>query len=124
MKLPFIDRFVKKRSGMHLYMEDLTDKTLREFLRNPVDLPDCSEDVKNGQIFHPAAEQIGQMLCVDSRDVQTVIDEMMRSLTHFCQTAWLLSQEEDISRIAEHAQVIVPYAAALQEISERQKSDE
>ena len=123
MAMSFISRFVKKRSGVHINMEDLTDKILREYLINPVDLSACSDEVKNGQQIHPAAEQFSQALFVKIGYVQTVVDEMMLNLPHFCQTACLLSQEEDISRAAERAQVIIPYAATLREIAERQKAD-
>lgn len=86
-------------------MEEIIDKTLREFLRNP------GED----------AEQIGVFIATDSEKTGRVLEEMTRSIPVFCRIAGAVREESDDIRIADREGVILPYIAALREIAGRQQ---
>ena len=104
MKIPFLDRYIKKKRRA-FEMEEITDKTLREFLRNP------GED----------AEQIGDALAADSEKVGRAMEEMARSIPVFCRIAGCVHSEADDARIAEEESVILPYVAVMREIAGRQQ---
>ena len=104
MKIPFLDQYIKKKRRA-FEMEEVTDKTLREFLRHPGE----------------NAEQIGDVLAGDSEKVGRVLEEMARSIPVFCRIAGCISRETDDARIAGEEHVILPYVAALREIAERQQ---
>lgn len=107
MKIPFLNRFItKKKSAFE--MEEITDKTLREFLRNPW------ED----------EEQIGDVLAGDSRKIGMVMEQMKRMLPVFCRITGCIDKETDDVKIAGEEGVILPYVAALREIAVRQKPED
>lgn len=104
MRLPFMDRYIRKKRRA-FEMEEIIDKTLREFLRNP------GED----------AEQIGDFLATDSEKTGRVLEEMARSIPVFCRIAGAVREESDDTRIAAGEGVILPYVASLREIAGRQQ---
>lgn len=106
MKIPFLSRFTKKNSLNEI--EEITDKTLREFLRNPWE----------------NEEQIGDVLCVDSLKIENIVGQMRTMLPVFCQIADCISKETDDAVVAEEKGVIFPYVAALREIAGRQQLDD
>lgn len=104
MRLPFLNRFITKKKSAFA-MEEITDKTLREFLRNPW------ED----------AQQIADALAGDERKTSVVMEQMEQMLPVFCRIAGCIDKEDDDGKIAGEEGVILPYVNMLREIAGRQQ---
>jgi hypothetical protein len=107
VKIPFLNRFiVKTRSAFE--MEEITDKTLREFLRCPW------ED----------EEQMGDAIYGDSSKIVLVTEQMRRTIPVFCRVSGAIHNEQDDVKISGKEGVILPYVKELREIIMRQMPDE
>lgn len=106
MKIPFLNRFVMKTGSIY-EMEEITDKTLREFLRNP-----WEDD-----------QEIGDAIAGDSQKISMVTERMQQMIPVFCRIAVRVGKEEDDWIIAREEGVILPYVAALREIAGRQQPE-
>lgn len=107
MKIPFFNRFIIKTRSFY-EMEEITDKTLREFLRNPWE----------------SEEQIGDALYGDSGKIGIVLEQIRQMLPVFCRIACRIGQGMDDTVIAEEEGVTFSYVAALHEIVRRQMPDD
>lgn len=107
MRIPFLDRFVTKSKSFY-EMEEITDKTLREYLRSPW------EDY----------QQIGQAIYADENKTRTVVEAMECTLPVFCRIVERIRKGEEDERIVRETGVILPYIAALREIAGRQQPED
>lgn len=107
MRIPFFDRFVTKSKGFY-EMEDIIDKTLREFLRSPW------EDYR----------QIGEAIYADENKTQTVVADMESTLPVFRSMVNRIRKGEDDETIAQETGVIIPYIVTLREIILRQQPED
>lgn len=108
MKLPFFSRFAVKRNGVFQEMEEITDKTLREFLRTP------GED---GLL-------IADAIHADSNKTRVVVEEMEQTLPVFCRLVRMLSGGMEETEIFSQTGVLPAYIRSLHQIMERQQLEE
>ena len=108
MRIPFFSRFVTKRNPFFTDMEDITDKALREFLRNPLE----------------QLEDISDSIYADEQRTQLVLETISDTLPIFKKTAAAIYQEADDCCIAQECGVIPEYMQTLKEIMKRQQLDE
>lgn len=106
MKLPFWDRYIKIKHSVD--MEEITDKTLREFLRSP------QEDYI----------QISEAIGAREDETKMVMEQLEQNAPVFYRMAALLQKESDDAKIVGETGVILPYLTQLREIAQRQQLDE
>lgn len=118
MRLPFFNRFIIKR-GIFEEMEEITDKTLREFLRNPWDEA-VRREADPYEFADQVAERIGNSIYGDKDKIRQVT-QLFDQIPVFCRIAGLAAEGMDAETIHRETGVCLPYIAALQEIAERQR---
>ena len=104
MRIPFFDRFVSKSKSFY-EMEEITDKALREYLRNP----------------QKDSIQIGEAIYADEQKTSLVIEALEHTLPVFCDIANRIQKEESDEQIAGETGVILPYIRQLRQIVRRQQ---
>lgn len=107
MRIPFLDRFVTKSKSFY-EMEEITDKTLREYLRSPW------EDY----------QQIGEAIYADENKTRMVMEALEGTLPVFREITDRIRRGEADERIMQETGVILPYIVTLREIAERQQPEE
>lgn len=117
MRLPFLNRFIIKH-GIFEEMEEITDKTLREFLRNPWD--EAVRRTLDPDVFaDQVAERIGNSIYGDKDKIRQVT-QRFDQIPVFCTVAGLAAKGMDAETIHGETGVCLPYIVTLQEIAERQ----
>lgn len=107
MRIPFFDRFVTKSKSFY-EMEDIIDKTLREFLRSPW------EDFR----------QIGEAIYADENKTKTVMEDIEHTLPVFRSMVSRIRKGEEDKTIVQETGVILPYIVTLREVILRQQPED